>query len=181
MSRQDIFIKSPRQENQHTLLLNCGPIPPPALWRREMPRLSICHRRGFLACSWCCEWNGRLHHVHCKAALIMRNQAQNLAPNWSINNGNGLMCIQFAKQGSQHRDWVKGFLFVCFVFPSSLPEWQNRNTETRIGMYCPWPGDKCQEFERLQAELKMSGLSQAWVAFVFWLAKRQGKERFWIC
>lgn len=71
---------------------------------------------GFFASSQCCEQNSRLHHLHCKASLIMRNQTQSLAPNWSINNENGLCasCLlsNYPKAGIESR------------FFASLPEWQ---------------------------------------------------------
>lgn len=90
MSRHGIFPRSARQRNQHVPLFARGPIRLAALWGAEMSGIYICCRRGFFAFSGCRELNGRFHHLHCEAPLITRNQTRTPAPNWRINNENGL-------------------------------------------------------------------------------------------
>lgn len=87
----------------------------------------------FFASLRCCELKGRFHHLHCKAALIMRNQTQSLAPNWSINNENGLCASCLLSNYPEARIESRFF--------ASLPEWQAWKRQTGICMQCPWPGE----------------------------------------
>lgn len=97
------------------------------VWNLNLPQ------KGFLFSSQCCALNGRFRNLHCKAPLIMRNQAQSLASNWSIYNENGLYasCLlsSYPKAGIESR------------FFASLPEWQAINRQTGICMQGIWPGE----------------------------------------
>lgn len=86
----------------------------------------------------------------------MRNQTQILAPNWSINNENGLCASCLLSNYPKARIESRFF--------ASLAEWQNMNRETGICMRCLWPGENvrslgdCRESYRCIFFWNMAGI-----------------------